>query len=114
MITGPQSAVALYNNPSAIEDHVEFASDAIKHTLDAGLDVIEASAEAEQAWVQSIIEVANQSLFPKTKSWYMGANIPGKPVSPMLFLGGAPAYRQICADIVADGYRGFALTGASS
>ncbi len=112
MITGPQSAVALYNNPSAIEDHVEFATDAIKHTLDAGLDVFEATQEAEAAWVQSIIEVANQSLFPRTKSWYMGANIPGKPVSPMLFLGGAPAYRQICADIVADGYRGFELSNA--
>jgi cyclohexanone monooxygenase len=114
MITGPQSAVALYNNPSAIEDHVEFASDAIKYTLDRGLDTIEATAGAEREWVRTIAEMADASLFPRAKSWYMGANIPGKPVSPMLYLGGAPAYRQVCADVVEGGYQGFELADASA
>ena len=114
MITGPQSAVALYNNPSAIEDHVEFASDAIRHTLDLGRDTIEAGVDAEDDWVDSIKKVADSSLFPRARSWYMGANIQGKPLSPMLYLGGAPAYRQICADVVADGYRGFELASAQA
>ncbi|WP_028936363.1 flavin-containing monooxygenase [Pseudonocardia spinosispora] len=114
MITGPQSAVALYNNPSAIEDHVEFASDAIKHTLDHGLDTIEATSDAESGWVRTVEEMAQTSLFPRARSWYMGANIPGKPISPMLYLGGAPAYRQICADVVEGGYHGFDLSSTSA
>jgi cation diffusion facilitator CzcD-associated flavoprotein CzcO len=114
MITGPQSAVALYNNPSAIEDHVEFASDAIRYALDHGLDTIEATGEAESGWVHTVEEMAGASLFPKARSWYMGANIPGKPISPMLYLGGAPAYRKICDDVVQGGYQGFDLSRASA
>ena len=109
MITGPQSATVLYNNPLAIEDHVEFASDAIAHVLERGLDTIEATTDAEHEWVKVIHEMAEQTLFPMADSWYMGANIPGKPRGLLTFVGGAPAYRQICADVVAEGYRGFAL-----
>jgi cation diffusion facilitator CzcD-associated flavoprotein CzcO len=112
MITGPQSAVALYNNPSAIEDHVEFASDAIGHAVDHGYATIEATAQAEADWGATVRGLAQASLFPRAKSWYMGANIPGKPISPALYLGGAPAYRAICADVVDRGYAGFELRGA--
>jgi cation diffusion facilitator CzcD-associated flavoprotein CzcO len=110
MITGPQSAVALYNNPSAIEDHVEFASDAILYALEHGVTEIEPSAEAERDWVALVKQLADASLFPRANSWYMGANIPGKPRSPAMYLGGAPAYRAICADVADNAYQGFELT----
>ncbi|WP_246398141.1 flavin-containing monooxygenase [Mycobacterium vicinigordonae] len=110
MITGPQSAVALYNNPLAIEDHVEFATDAIKYALDNGISEIEPTRDAEDEWVELVETMAAESLFPRANSWYMGANIPGKPRTPMLYLGGAPEYRKICAKIVDDGYDGFTLT----
>jgi cyclohexanone monooxygenase len=109
MITGPQSAVALYNNPLAIEDHVEFAADAIGHVLERGLSTIEPSVEAESDWVRMINEMADMTLFPRAESWYMGANIPGKPRGLLTFVGGAPAYRAICAEVVENDYRGFRL-----
>jgi cyclohexanone monooxygenase len=109
LITGPQSPSVLYNMPLAIEDHVEFATDAIAHLRERGLDAIEPTARAEDEWVTHSSELAAATLLPGTDSWYMGANIPGKPRVCLVYLGGAPAYRRICAEVVEQGYRGFAL-----
>ncbi|UTT50068.1 flavin-containing monooxygenase [Rhodococcus gordoniae] len=111
-ITGPQSPSVLYNMPLAIEDHVDFATDAIAYLRAHDLDVIEPTAEAEADWVRTTTEIAEQTLLPQTDSWYMGANIPGKPRACMVYLGGAPTYRQTCADIVEGGYVGFDLAPA--
>ncbi|MDO9451038.1 MAG: NAD(P)/FAD-dependent oxidoreductase [Rugosibacter sp.] len=108
-ITGPQSPAVLYNMPLAIEDHVDFATDAIQYLRDHDLDVIEPTLEAETQWVAHVYELAQQTLLPGTDSWYTGANIPGKPRGCMIYLGGAPAYRKICADVQNNGYTGFAL-----
>ena len=59
-------------------------------------------------------DIANQTLLPETNSWYMGANIPGKPRACMVYLGGAPTYRATCDEVVAGGYSGFALTRAEA
>ncbi|WP_202979344.1 hypothetical protein [Arthrobacter sp. TS-15] len=99
--------------PLAIEDHVDFATDAIQHVLDNGLEVIEATEEAENEWVKHSNEVAQATLMPGTDSWYMGANVPGKPRVCLVYLGGAPAYRQMCADKAAAGYEGFMLENKS-
>ena len=107
LITGPQSPSVLYNMPLAIEDHVDFVAEAITYMRDHGLDVIEATREAEDDWVADALEISSQTLLPGTDSWYMGANIPGKPRICMLYLGGAPAYRATCDDVVANGYQGF-------
>ena len=112
-ITGPQSAVALYNNPLAIEDHVEFVSDMIKYMDARGYTTMEANAVAESDWGKFVLDMADQTLFPQTRSWYMGDNVPGKPHVCMIYVGGAPEYRKICTDIAADGYRGFTLASAS-
>ena len=114
LITGPQSPSVLYNMPLAIEDHVNFAADAIAFAKDNGRDVIEATERAEADWGALTNEIANQTLLPQTNSWYMGANIPGKPRACMVYLGGAPAYRQTVAEIVDAGYRGFDLSLAPS
>jgi cation diffusion facilitator CzcD-associated flavoprotein CzcO/acetyl esterase/lipase len=108
-ITGPQSAVALYNNPLAIEDHVEFAAAAIKHVLDSGAVTIETNEAAERAWQAEVEGILNLTLLPRANSWYMGANVPGKPRATFVFAGGAPLYRAICADVVNKGYAGFAI-----
>ena len=109
IITGPQSPSVLYNMPLAIEDHVDFVADAITYMTAHGHDVIEATRAAEDAWVAGALDISSQTLLPGTDSWYMGANIPGKPRICMLYLGGAPAYRAICDDVVANGYQGFDL-----
>ncbi|WP_243769748.1 flavin-containing monooxygenase [Amycolatopsis acidicola] len=111
MITGPQSPSVLYNMPLAIEDHVDFAAAAIDHLRARGLDVIEPAAEAEREWVAHTEELANATLLPQSPtSWYLGANIPGKPRRVLVYLGGAPAYRAKCDEVVAAGYEGFTLS----
>ncbi|MGX7729516.1 flavin-containing monooxygenase [Rhodococcus sp. 2H158] len=111
-ITGPQSPSVLYNMPLAIEDHVDFATDAIDYLRAHDLDVIEPTTQAETDWLHLTNEIAGQTLLPQTNSWYMGANIPGKPRACMVYLGGAPTYRQTCAEVVAGGYTGFATTSS--
>ena len=110
-ITGPTSAIVLYNNPLAIEDHVDFAVDAIKHVLAVGATTIEATEAAEQAWHKQVDGILHTTLLPKANSWYMGANVPGKPRSVFIFAGGAPLYRAMVADVIANGYAGFSIGG---
>jgi len=109
LITGPQSPSVLYNMPLAIEDHVDWIADCITHLRERGSASIEPTAEAEADWVAETAQLASATLLPRTDSWYMGANVPGKPRVCMVYLGGAPAYQQICADVVAKDYAGFAL-----
>jgi len=77
-----------------------------------GLEAMEADGEAEDNWVAHVNEVAQTTLYPQANSWYMGANIPGKPQIFMPYIGGVGAYRQICNDVAAKGYEGFAMTAA--
>ena len=108
-VTGPTSGVALYNNPLAIEDHVDFVTDAIRSLQDKGIDTIEADAEAELAWYRQVEGILNTTLFPQANSWYMGANVPGKPRSAFIFVGPAALYRAMCKQVVERGYAGFRL-----
>ncbi|MDI9897439.1 NAD(P)/FAD-dependent oxidoreductase [Rhodococcus sp. IEGM 1381] len=109
LITGPQSPSVLYNMPLAIEDHVDFAADAIAHMRDARASVMEAELTAQDEWVDHSNAVAETTLMPTADSWYVGSNVPGKPRAVMLYLGGAAGYRAICDDVVSSGYRGFAF-----
>ncbi|MFD6859216.1 flavin-containing monooxygenase [Rhodococcus sp. NPDC060090] len=114
LITGPQSPSVLYNMPLAIEDHVDFAAASIEYLRGRDLDTIEPVADAENAWVEHCAELANSTLMPNTDSWYMGANIPGKPRVCLVYLGGAPTYRAKCAEVIERGYEGFTLVGADT
>jgi cation diffusion facilitator CzcD-associated flavoprotein CzcO len=109
LVTGPQSPSVLYNMPLAIEDHVDFATDAIAYLDANGLSTIEPSRQAEDDWVEHSNEIASATLMPGTDSWYMGANVPGKPRKCLVYLGGAPNYRAICQEVVDNDYRGFEL-----
>jgi cation diffusion facilitator CzcD-associated flavoprotein CzcO len=108
-ITGPGSPSVLCNMPVAIEQHVEFITDCIAHLRARQLFCIEATPEATEKWVTQVNEAASVTLLPQAKhSWYLGANIPGKPRVFMPLFGFAP-YVATCADIAANGYRGFNL-----
>ncbi|MEM7255423.1 MAG: NAD(P)/FAD-dependent oxidoreductase [Pseudomonadota bacterium] len=107
MITGPGSPSVLSNMIVSIEQHVDWVTDALVHLTNNKLEVMEPTRRAEDEWTQHVDDVAHTTLFPQANSWYMGANIPGKPRRFMPYIGGVGRYRKICDEVVADDYRGF-------
>ena len=109
-ITGPGSPSVLCNMPVAIEQHVEWITDCIAQMRAKGLQRIEATDAAMEGWVQEVNRAANATLLPQAHhSWYLGANVPGKPRVFMPYAGGMARYRDICTGVAARGYEGFAL-----
>ena len=113
IITGPGSPSVLSNMIVSIEQHVDWIADCIAYMRDRGFEAMEANKDAEDNWVAHVNEVAYTTLYPQANSWYMGANIPGKPRIFMPYIGGVGPYRQICNDVAAKGYEGFAMTAAA-
>jgi cyclohexanone monooxygenase len=113
-ITGPGSPSVLVNMAVAIEQHVDWVVDCIAYVRERGLASIDATVEAEDDWVDHVNEVADLTLFPHANSWYMGANVPGKPRVFMPYIGGFPHYTEVCNDVAANDYRGFTLTPATA
>ena len=107
MITGPGSPSVKSNMIVSIEQHVDFVADSLAYMRDHGYDLVEPERQAEDDWVDHVQDTANKTLFPKANSWYMGANIPGKPRIFTPYVGGVGFYRRTCEQIVADGYKGF-------
>jgi hypothetical protein len=110
MITGPGSPSVLSNMVVSIEQHVDWVTDVIEHLEEQGLRAIEPTQEAQDAWVDHVNLIASYTLYPKANSWYMGANVPGKPRVFMPYAGGVGEYRKKCDEVAAKGYEGFALT----
>ena len=110
MITGPGSPSVLSNMIVSIEQHVDWVCDAIEHLRRQGLTAIEPSQQAQDEWVDHVNLLASHTLYPKANSWYMGANVPGKPRVFMPYAGGVGEYRKKCDEVAAKGYEGFALT----
>ena len=109
-VTGPGSPSVLTNMPVCIEQHVEWITDCIAHLRANGIPCIEPTPEAMEGWVAQVNDAANATLLPQAgHSWYLGANVPGKPRVFMPYAGGMARYRAICADVAARGYDGFAL-----
>jgi cyclohexanone monooxygenase len=109
-ITGPGSPSVISNMITSIEQHVEWIADCIAHLRTQGFATIEAAPAAEDAWVDHVNEAAARTLYVKANSWYLGANIPGKPRVFMPYVGGVGTYRQKCTEIAEKGYEGFILT----
>ena len=116
MITGPGSPSVLSNMVVSIEQHVDWIADAIAHHRNAGVDLMEPSADAQDEWIDHVQEVSVDTPYtaPSCNSWYVGANIEGKPRVILPYTGGVGKYREICDEIAADGYRGFVLTASAS
>ena len=112
LITGPGSPSVLSNMMVSIEQHVDWIADCLGVMRDRGLVTMEAKRDAEETWVAHVNEVAKGTLYPQANSWYMGANIPGKPRVFMPYIGGVGVYRQICNDVAARGYEGFLMAPA--
>jgi len=109
-ITGPQSPTVHANVIMAIEQHVEWIGDCLSYMDRQGIAEIEPSRASEVEWGATVAAIGSVGLRAKdTNNWYLGQNIPGKPVSYMTYQGGLVRYRQTCDEIAADGYRGFDL-----
>lgn len=110
-ITGPHSPSVLSNMPVSIEQHVDWIANCIDYMRKSGKTVIEAMPEAQQAWDAQVNEVVNTTLMPRANSWYMSANIAGKPRAflPYLDPEGVGGYRKKCDAVAMNGYEGFTV-----
>ena len=114
MITGPGSPSVLSNMVVSIEQHVDWITDTLVDLRERGYDRIEPTETAEAAWGVHVNDGAAITLFPRAASWYMGANVPGKPRVFLPYIGGVGVYRETCDRVRAEDYLGFKLTGPSS
>lgn len=110
-VTGPGSPSVLSNMICSIEQHCDWIVDGLDYLRSNNLRTIEANEDAEDAWVEHVNEVAEGTMLttPSCASWYLGVNIPGKPRVFMPYVGGVGNYRDHCASIAAEGYKGFKL-----
>ena len=111
-ITGPGSPSVISNVMVSIEQHVEWITDCLRFMRGSGHQHIEADVAAQDAWVAHVNELANATLYPRGNSWYVGANIPGKPRVFMPYVGGVGRYRKKCTEIANNGYEGFRFTAS--
>jgi cation diffusion facilitator CzcD-associated flavoprotein CzcO/acetyl esterase/lipase len=111
MITGPGSPSVLSNMAVSIEQHVDWVADCLTAMRDGGLETIEPTPLAESAWNAHVQDWGAITLHPTANSWYMGANVPGKPRVFLPFIGGVDGYRRACDEVVAQGYLGFRMAG---
>ncbi len=109
MITGPGSPSILANVVVSIEQHVDMIADCLALMQAKGHNRVEADPQAEADWAKHVDDLANTSLMAQAKSWYTGANIPGKPRVFMPYMGGAGEFRKICNKIISDGFTGFVM-----
>ena len=108
-IYGPQSPSAFCNGPTCAELQGELVVECLEYLRQRGLTRIEATTVAEESWRDYSIELSQAGLFTQADSWYMGANVPGKPREMLAYTGGLPAYLQKCKESAEKGYEGFAL-----
>jgi cyclohexanone monooxygenase len=112
MVTGPGSPSVLSNMMVSIEQHVDWIVGCIEHVDARGASSIEARVDAQDEWVEHVNEVAYKTLYPKANSWYMGANIPGKPSVFLPYIGGVGNYREKCDEVAANGFVGFDIVAS--
>ena len=112
-ITGPGSPSVLASMIQAIEQHGDWIADCMGHMRDVGARTIEPLPAHEDAWVEHVNEVSQVSLRSTCSSWYVGANVPGRPRVFMPYIGGFPIYVQKCNEVMDNGFEGFRLEGAA-
>lgn len=104
---GAQGPTAYSNGPSCVECQGDWIVDAIKKLKDEGIRYCDATREAEERWRKNVTELSDKTLFPGTSSWYMGANVPGKPREQLCYIGGMPLYEKECREVLDKGFEGF-------
>jgi cyclohexanone monooxygenase len=113
MLTGPGSPSVLGNVVVAIEQHVEWVTELLRYVERHGIEYVEARRDAEDRWVEHVNDVGSRSIISTGNSWYLGANIPGKPRVFLPYAGGYDKYRGICDALARNGYQGFELATSS-
>jgi cation diffusion facilitator CzcD-associated flavoprotein CzcO len=98
MVYGPQAPTSLANGPPFIEMEVDWICKAIEKMQKEGITSIEPTKQAAEQWRDQVFQASQRTLYPKTDSWYMGANIPGKRREPLVWLGGMPSWWKCCTD----------------
>ena len=111
MVTGPGSPSVLSNMAVSIEQHVDWIADTLERMRADGFSVIEPTETAEAGWIRHVNDCGDITLYPQANSWYMGANVPGKPRVFLPYVGGVDAYRKACVEVVDRGYLGFEMRG---
>jgi cyclohexanone monooxygenase len=110
LVHGPESPSVLFNMPLGAELQGDWIADCVTHLYDSDGSVVEADPAAEPGWAEEVRAIAEETLFPRTDSWYTGANIPGKPRRFSVHLGGVEYHQQL-AQVAADGYPGLLFSG---
>jgi len=113
MITGPGSPSVFSNMMVSIEQHVDWIRDTLVHMREQGFDTIEPTPLAEEGWRVHCTDCADITIFQDANSWYMGANVPGKPRVLFPYIGGVGRYRMACEEVVNKGFLGFELAGST-
>jgi hypothetical protein len=114
MITGPQSPSVKAQMILAGEQHTDWIVDCLAHMQTQGHNRIEVEQATEDAWVQHNNEIADSTLYPLANSWYVGANIPGKPRIFMPYVGGFDRFKRTCDEVAAKGYEGIRMSGTKA
>jgi len=109
-VYGPQSPSGFCNGPTCAELQGDWIIKCLTDMREQGVQRIEATRAAEETWNENINNLVSMTLFPKADSWYLGANIPGKPRQMLMYPGGLPMYLNQCNESAAKGYEGFVLT----
>jgi cation diffusion facilitator CzcD-associated flavoprotein CzcO len=109
-VYGPQSPNGFCNGPTCAEVQGDWIAGLLDHLRQRNYTRIEATAAAEEVWRAEVLALADATLFPRADSWYLGANIPGKPREMLAFTGGLPAYIAKCRESAERGYEGFAIS----
>jgi cyclohexanone monooxygenase len=113
-ITGPGSPSVLASMIQAIEQHVDWMADLIAHMRDVGAATVEPIESYEDEWIEHVNEVSKVSLRSTCSSWYVGANIAGRPRVFMPYIGGFPIYVQKCNEVMTNGFEGFVMDGTNA
>jgi cyclohexanone monooxygenase len=112
ILTGPGSPGPLANMVLGAEQHVDWLTGLLDRAEADGVVTIEANADAVESWVRECNALAEKTLFLQANSWYLGANIPGKPRVFMPYIGGFAVYGRVLEDVAAEDYGGFTLARA--
>ena len=111
MLHGPGSPGVFYNMPLGAERQMDWVGNCMRYLQKKGLGAVEPTTDSEEAWGNEVNGIANATLFPRTDSWWTGANIPGKPRYFSAYLGGSLYYHRI-SEITARDYEGFVFEKA--
>ncbi|THU97603.1 cyclohexanone monooxygenase [Dendrothele bispora CBS 962.96] len=107
---GPQAPTAFSNGPTCTEIQCDWITKCIKYMMDNSTTQIEPEVEAEHYWHDQVWETSKNGPWMKTKGWYNDGNIPGKPLQPLNYAGGTPAYAAYIEEKARKGYEGFILS----